>query len=174
MLTLIHRQRGTQSGSVQYGTGLVEIDSWTPNVDNVILNCVTELTTTDMPAINHRFIRTADHSNSPWFTYSCGGQIGGNNWSLDNRRSGNNRTSNAHGFINHDTDFVDIYFYTKTGDYRRNRPALVKDWYDIAPWIDTSASLTIIVPFWRIQRVEIQRWLPYTYPAWCWNSGLFC
>ena len=43
---------GTQSGVIQYGTGVIELESWTPNVDNLIsLQSLT--TTTDMLPINH-------------------------------------------------------------------------------------------------------------------------
>ncbi|MCX0332298.1 hypothetical protein NVT87_15630, partial [Acinetobacter radioresistens] len=42
---------GTSSGSIQYGTGKIEIDSWTPNTDNqLVLQSLT--TTTDMPPVN--------------------------------------------------------------------------------------------------------------------------
>ncbi len=42
---------GTRSGVIQYGTGVVELDSWTPNIDNRLeLQSLT--TTTDLPPIN--------------------------------------------------------------------------------------------------------------------------
>ena len=48
---------GTSSGSIQYGTGKIEIDSWTPNTDNrLTLQSLT--TTTDMPPVNRISFRT--------------------------------------------------------------------------------------------------------------------
>ncbi len=48
---------GIASGVIRYGTGEVEIDSWTPNIDNTIqLQSLT--TTTDLPPINRISFRT--------------------------------------------------------------------------------------------------------------------
>lgn len=48
---------GIQSGVIQYGTGAVEIDSWTPNADNTItLESLT--TTTDLLPVNKISFRT--------------------------------------------------------------------------------------------------------------------
>ena len=48
---------GTQSGVIQYGTGVIELESWTPDVDNnLTLESLT--TTTDMLPINHVSFRT--------------------------------------------------------------------------------------------------------------------
>ena len=47
---------GTQSGIIQYGTGVVEFDSWTPNVDNQLtLQSLT--TTTDMLPTTSALVR---------------------------------------------------------------------------------------------------------------------
>ncbi|HQZ60365.1 MAG TPA: hypothetical protein PLQ39_11870, partial [Acinetobacter sp.] len=134
---------GTQSGSVQYGTGLVEIDSWTPNVDNVIsLQSLT--TTTDMPAINHVSFRTPTIPIRPASLTVVVAAMAGGQLTLTTDEAGIIETSNAHGFINHDTGFVDIYFYTKTEITGANRPAIeAEDWYDIALEY-TEASLTYI------------------------------
>lgn len=154
---------GTQSGSVQYGTGLVEIDSWTPNVDNVIsLQSLT--TTTDMPAINHVSFRTPTIPIRPASLTVVVAAMAGGQLTLTTDEAGIIETSNAHGFINHDTGFVDIYFYTKTEITGANRPAIqAKDWYDIALEY-TEASLTYInVPFWIDPTSVRYNAIAYTY-----------
>ena len=154
---------GTQSGSVQYGTGLVEIDSWTQNVDNVIsLQSLT--TTTDMPAINHVSFRTPTIPIRPASLTVVVAAMAGGQLTLTTDAAGIIETSNAHGFINHDTGFVDIYFYTKTEITGANRPAIeAEDWYDIALEY-TEASLTYInVPFWIDPTSVRYNAIAYTY-----------
>ena len=154
---------GTQSGSVQYGTGLVEIDSWTPNVDNVIsLQSLTA--TTDMPAINHVSFRTPTIPIRPASLTVVVAAMAGGQLTLTTNAAGIIETSNAHGFINHETGFVDIYFYTKTKITGANRPAIeAEDWYDIALEY-TEASLTYInVPFWIDPTSVRYNAIAYTY-----------
>ena len=48
---------GIASGSIQYGTGKVEIESWTPHADNTS-NLDSLTITTDMPTMNQVSIKT--------------------------------------------------------------------------------------------------------------------
>lgn len=154
---------GTQSGSVQYGTGVVEFDSWTPNVDNQLtLQSLT--TTTDMLPIHHVSFRTPTIPIRPASLTVVVAAMAGGQLTLTTDAAGIIETSNAHGFINHDTGFVDIYFYTKTEITGANRPAIeAEDWYDIALEY-TEASLTYInVPFWIDPTSVRYNAIAYTY-----------
>jgi hypothetical protein len=104
---------GTQSGVIQYGTGVIELESWTPNVDNQLtLQSLT--TTTDMLPIHHVSFRTPTIPIRPGSLTVVVGKIAGGQLTLTANEAGIIETDEAHGSINYETGFVDIYFYKKT------------------------------------------------------------
>ncbi|MBP9787215.1 MAG: hypothetical protein KBC72_06550, partial [Acinetobacter sp.] len=139
---------GTQSGVIQYGTGVAEIESWTPNVDNQLtLQSLT--TTTDMLPINHVSFRTPTIPIRPGSLTVVAAALAGGQLTLTADNAGVIETAQAHGLINYDTGFVDIYFYTKTEITSGNRPSIeAEDWY--LPELEyVEASKTYInVPYW--------------------------
>ncbi|MCH7331413.1 hypothetical protein [Acinetobacter modestus] len=139
---------GTQSGTIQYGTGLIDVDSWTPSVDNnLTLQSLT--TTTDMPPIQHVSFRTPTIPIRPGSLTVVAAAMAGGQLTLTADNAGVIETTQAHGLINYDTGFVDIYFYTKTEITSSNRPSIeAEEWY--LPELEyTEASKTYInVPYW--------------------------
>jgi len=139
---------GTQSGTIQYGTGIIDVDSWTPSVDNSLtLQSLT--TTTDMPPIQHVSFRTPTIPIRPGSLTVVAAAMAGGQLTLTADNAGVIETTQAHGFINYDTGFVDIYFYTKTEITSGNRPSIeAEDWY--LPELEyVEASKTYInVPYW--------------------------
>lgn len=139
---------GTQSGTIQYGTGIIDVDSWTPSVDNnLTLQSLT--TTTDMPPIQHVSFRTPTIPIRPGSLTVVAAAMAGGQLTLTADNAGVIETPQAHGLINYDTGFVDIYFYTKTEITSLNRPSIeAQDWY--LPELEyTDAGKTYInVPYW--------------------------
>ena len=139
---------GTQSGTIQYGTGLIDVDSWTPSVDNnLTLQSLT--TTTDMPPIQHVSFRTPTIPIRPGSLTVVAAAMAGGQLTLTADNAGVIETTQAHGLINYDTGFVDIYFYTKTEITSGNRPSIeAQEWY--LPELEyVEASKTYInVPYW--------------------------
>ncbi|MEG2268276.1 MAG: hypothetical protein RSC68_28625, partial [Acinetobacter sp.] len=114
---------GTQSGVIQYGTGVAEIESWTPSVDNnLTLQSLT--TTTDMPPIQHVSFRSPTIPIRPGSLTVVAAAMAGGQLTLTADNAGVIETAQAHGLINYDTGFVDIYFYTKTEITSGNRPSI--------------------------------------------------
>ena len=139
---------GIASGVIQYGTGEVEIDSWTPSADNTIqLQSLT--TTTDLPPINRISFRTPLIPLRPQSLTVVVASLEFGQLTLTTNENGVIETSRAHGGINHDTGFVDIYFYTKTKVTPENRTILeAKDWYDpLLEYIELGETY-INVPVW--------------------------
>ena len=139
---------GIASGVIRYGTGEVEIDSWTPNIDNTIqLQSLT--TTTDLPPINRISFRTLLIPLRPQSLTVVVASLEFGQLTLTSDASGKIETSKAHGQVNHDTGFVDIYFYTKTKVTPENRTILeAKDWYDpLLEYIELGETY-INVPVW--------------------------
>lgn len=139
---------GTSSGIVQYGTGKIEISSWTPGATNTLtLQSLT--TTTDQPPINHVSFRVPIvpvRSSSLTVVASplTGGQI-----TLTADSAGEMSASNAMGKINYETGFVDIYYFTKTLITSGNRPDIeAEDWYNVDQEYTESGSTYINVPVW--------------------------
>ena len=139
---------GTQSGTIQYGTGIVELSSWTPNVDNQItLQSLT--TTTDMLPIHHVSFRTPTIPIRPGSLTVVVAATAGGQLTLTANEEGVIETTQAHGLINHETGFVDIYFYTKTEITDVNRPAIeAKDWYLPELEFSEAGKTYINVPYW--------------------------
>lgn len=139
---------GTQSGTIQYGTGIIDVDSWTPSVDNSLtLQSLT--TTTDMPPIQHVSFRSPTIPIRPGSLTVVAAALAGGQLTLTADNAGVIETAQAHGLINYDTGFVDIYFYTKTEITSGNRPSIeAEDWY--LPELEyVEASKTYInVPYW--------------------------
>ena len=154
---------GIASGVIQYGTGEVEIDSWTPNTDNTIqLQSLT--TTTDLPPINRISFRTPLIPLRPQSLTVVVASLEFGQFTLTSDASGKIETSKAHGQVNHDTGFVDIYFYTKTKVTPENRPILeAKDWYDpLLEYIELGETY-INVPVWVDASSVHYNAIAYTY-----------
>lgn len=139
---------GIASGSIQYGTGQVEIESWTPNGDNTIrLDSLT--TTTDLPPMNQVSFRTPVIPIRPQSLTVVVASLEHGQLTLTTDENGVIETSLAHGKINHDTGFVDIYFYTKTEITEANRAEITaKDWYDVRMEYEEAGKTYINVPVW--------------------------
>ncbi|ENW78671.1 hypothetical protein F909_03633 [Acinetobacter sp. ANC 3929] len=139
---------GTQSGTIQYGTGIVELSSWTPNVDNQItMQSLT--TTTDMLPIHHVSFRTPTIPIRPGSLTVVVAAMAGGQLTLTANEAGLIETTQAHGFINYETGFVDIYFYTKTEITVANRPAIeAEEWYLPELEFSEAGKTYINVPYW--------------------------
>lgn len=139
---------GIASGVIQYGTGKVEIDSWTPNADNSItLESLT--TTTDLPPLNHVSFRTPIIPIRPQSLTVVVASLDYGQLTLTTDANGVIETNRAHGSINHDTGFVDLYFYTKTEITVANRAEIeANDWYDQLLEYDEAGKTYINVPVW--------------------------
>lgn len=139
---------GIQSGVIQYGTGIVEIDSWTPNADNtIVLESLT--TTTDLLPINKISFRTPIMPIRPQSLTVVVGTIEFGQLTLTADENGVIETSRAHGQVNWDNGFVTIYFYTKTKITEANRAEIeANDWYDPLLEYQEGADTFINVPVW--------------------------
>ena len=139
---------GIASGSIQYGTGKVEIESWTPNGDNTVsLDSLT--TTTDLPPMNQISFRTPVIPIRPQSLTVVVASLEHGQLTLTTDENGVIETSLAHGKINHDTGFVDIYFYDKTEITEANRAEIIaKDWYDVRMEYQEAGKTYINVPVW--------------------------
>lgn len=154
---------GTQSGTIQYGTGLIDVDSWTPNVDNQLtLQSLT--TTTDMLPINHVSFRVPtipirSGSLTVVVAAMAGGQL-----TLTADNAGVIETDEAHGFVNFETGFADIYFYTKTEITSGNRPSIEsEDWYLPELEYSDAGKTYINVPYWIDATSVRYNAIAYTY-----------
>jgi len=139
---------GIQSGVIQYGTGIVEIDSWTPNADNTItLESLT--TTTDLLPVNKISFRTPIMPIRPQSLTVVVGTIEFGQLTLTADENGVIETSRAHGQVNWDNGFVTIYFYTKTKITEANRAEIeANDWYDPLLEYQEGLDTYINVPVW--------------------------
>ena len=139
---------GIQSGVIQYGTGIVEIDSWTPNTDNTItLESLT--TTTDLLPVNKISFRTPIMPIRPQSLTVVVGTIEFGQLTLTADENGVIETSRAHGQVNWGNGFVTIYFYTKTKITEANRAEIeANDWYDPLLEYDDLDGRYINVPVW--------------------------
>ncbi|MFW1952074.1 hypothetical protein [Acinetobacter beijerinckii] len=138
---------GTQSGTIQYGTGIAEFDSWTPSVDNQLtLQALT--TTTDMLPINHISFRTPTVPIRPGSLTVVVAAMAGGQLTLTANEAGIIETDEAHGSINYDTGFVDIYFYKKTK--KSDHPEIVNEpWYDpLLDYTDVGNTVWVNAPYW--------------------------
>ncbi|WP_312049241.1 hypothetical protein [Acinetobacter courvalinii] len=154
---------GSQSGTIQYGTGIVELSSWTPNVDNQItMQSLT--TTTDMLPIHHVSFRTPTIPIRPGSLTVVVAAMAGGQLTLTANEAGVIETAQAHGFINYETGFVDIYFYTKTEITDANRPAIeAEEWYLPQLEFQESGKTYINVPYWIDSTSVRYNAVAYTY-----------
>ncbi len=153
---------GTQSGIIQYGTGVAEIESWTPNVDNQLtLQSLT--TTTDMQPIHHVCFRTPTIPIRPGSLTVVVAKISGGQLTLTADESGKINTEEAHGFINYETGFVDIYFYKKTK--KSDHPEIAdEDWYDpLLDYTDVGNTVWVNAPVWIDATSVRYNAIAYTY-----------
>lgn len=139
---------GIQSGLIQYGTGIVEIDSWTPNADNTItLESLT--TTTDLLPVNKISFRTPIMPIRPQSLTVVVGTLEYGQLTLTADENGVIETSRAHGQVNWENGFVTIYFYTKTKITEANRAEIeANEWYDPLLEYDELDGRYINVPVW--------------------------
>ena len=154
---------GIASGVIQYGTGKVEIDSWTPGVDNtIVLESLT--TTTDLPPMNRINFRTPIIPIRPQSLTVVVASLDFGQLTLTTDENGVIETSRAHGSINHDTGFVNIYFYTKTEITAVNRAEIeANDWYDPLLEYDELGKTYINVPVWIDASSVRYNAIAYTY-----------
>ena len=139
---------GTASGEIQYGNGELSLTSWTPNTDNVLtLESLT--TTTDLPPLNHVSFRTPIIPIRPQSLTVVVASLDYGQLTLTTDANGVIETNRAHGSINHDTGFVDLYFYTKTEITVANRAEIeANDWYDPLLEYEEAGKTYINVPVW--------------------------
>ncbi len=154
---------GTSSGSIQYGTGKIEIDSWTPNTDNQLtLQSLT--TTTDMPPVNKVSFRTPVSPLRPGSLTVVVATLDFGQLTLRADDDGIIETSRAHGQINYDTGFVDLFFYTKTKITEANRPGLESEpWYDLLLEYQEGTETYINIPVWVAPETVRYNAVAYTY-----------
>ena len=139
---------GVMSGTMQYGTGKVELSSWTPNTDNV-LTLQSLITTTDIPPINQVSFRTPVIPIRPSSLTVVVGTLEYGQLTLRADDNGVIETTEAHGGINYDTGFVDLYFYKKTEITDANRAEIeAKDWYDVSLEYAENGKQYINMPVW--------------------------
>ncbi|WP_212388517.1 hypothetical protein [Acinetobacter junii] len=153
---------GTQSGVIQYGTGVIELESWTPNVDNnLVLQSLT--TTTDMLPINHVSFRTPTIPIRPGSLTVVVASLEFGQLTLTANQAGVIETDEAHGSINYETGFVDIYFYKKTK--KSDHPEIVdEDWYDpLLDYTDVGNTVWVNAPVWIDATSVRYNAIAYTY-----------
>jgi len=139
---------GIASGSIQYGTGQVEIESWTPSGDNIVsLDSLT--TTTDLPPMNQVSFRTPVIPIRPQSLTVVVASLDFGQLTLTADENGVIETSQAHGTINYDTGFVSIFFYTKTEITAENQAEIeAQAWYDPLLKYEELGKQYVNVPVW--------------------------
>ncbi|WP_347473223.1 hypothetical protein ABEF86_16205 (plasmid) [Acinetobacter thermotolerans] len=154
---------GTQSGVIQYGTGIVEIDSWTPGVDNIIeLQSLT--TTTDLPPANKISFRTPVTPLRPQSMTIVVGTLDYGQLTLTADENGIIKTDHAHGQVNWINGFAQIYFYIKTKITEANREEIeAYDWYDPLLEYDEGGDTYINIPVWVDASTVRYNAIAYTY-----------
>ncbi|MFW1853000.1 hypothetical protein ACG9XR_20865 [Acinetobacter guillouiae] len=154
---------GITAGSVNYGTGMVEIDSWTPLTESTVsLQSLT--TTTDAIEINHISFRIPVIPVRPSSVTVVLSTVEFGALNLQFDEQGKVETSKAHGSVNYETGFVDIFFYTKTEITAANRPGIeAKDWYDVLLEYEELNKKYINVPVWVVPDSVKYNAVAYTY-----------
>ncbi|AVH14363.1 hypothetical protein [Acinetobacter indicus] len=139
---------GISSGLIQYGTGNVEINSWTPGADNLVtLESLT--TTTDLPPLNQINFRTPVIPIRPQSLTVVVASLDFGQLTLTADENGVIETSQAHGTINYDTGFVSIFFYTKTEITAENQAEIeAQAWYDPLLKYEEPGKQYVNVPVW--------------------------
>lgn len=154
---------GIASGVIYYGNGVVELDTWTPNIDNtVVLQSLT--TTTDLPPVNKLSFRTPIIPIRPQSLTVVISSLDFGQLTLTADENGVIETSRAHGKINYDTGFVEIYFYIKTEITTANRPEIeAKPWYDPLLEYEEATKTYLNVPVWIDASSARYNAVAYTY-----------
>lgn len=154
---------GIASGVIYYGNGVVELDTWTPNIDNtVVLESLT--TTTDLPPVNKLSFRTPIIPIRPQSLTVVISSLDFGQLTLTADENGVIETSRAHGKINYDTGFVEIYFYIKTEITTANRPEIeAKPWYDPLLEYEEATKTYLNVPVWIDASSARYNAVAYTY-----------
>lgn len=154
---------GIASGVIYYGNGVVELDTWTPNIDNtVVLQSLS--TTTDLPPVNKLSFRTPIIPIRPQSLTVVISSLDFGQLTLTADENGVIETSRAHGKINYDTGFVEIYFYTKTEITVVNRPEIeAKPWYDPLLEYEEATKTYLNVPVWIDASSARYNAVAYTY-----------
>jgi hypothetical protein len=154
---------GIASGVIYYGNGVVELDTWTPNIDNtVVLQSLT--TTTDLPPVNKLSFRTPIIPIRPQSLTVVISSLDFGQLTLTADENGVIETSRAYGKINYDTGFVEIYFYTKTEITVANRPEIeAKPWYDSLLEYEEASKKFLNVPVWVDASSARYNAVAYTY-----------
>lgn len=138
---------GIQSGSIQYGNGVVEVTSWTPGADNT-LSLQSLTTTTDLPPVNKISFRTPIMPIRPQSLTVIVGTLDHGQLTLTADENGVIETDHAHGQVNWENGFVSIYFYKKTKK-TDNLWILDEPWYDpLLEYTDTGNTVWINAPVW--------------------------
>lgn len=152
---------GTLSGTIQYGTGVAEFDTWTPNVDNQ-LTLQSMTTTTDMLPVHHVSFRTPTIPIRPSSLTVVVAPLSGGQLTVTANEAGVIETPQAHGKINYDTGFVDIYFYEKKR--KSEIPDVVNQpWYSPELEYTEGGAIYINVPFWIDPTSVRYNAIAYTY-----------
>lgn len=154
---------GIASGVIYYGNGVVELDTWTPNIDNtVVLQSLT--TTTDLPPVNKLSFRTPIIPIRPQSLTVVISSLDFGQLTLTADENGVIETSRAHGKINYDTGSVEIYFYIKTEITTANRPEIeAKPWYDPLLEYEEATKTYLNVPVWIDASSARYNAVAYTY-----------
>jgi len=154
---------GITAGSVNYGIGVVEIDSWTPLTESAI-SLQSLATTTDAIEINHISFRIPVIPVRPSSVTVVLSTVEFGSLNLQFDEQGKVETSKAHGSVNYETGFVDINFYTKTELTATNRPEIeAKDWYDVLLEYEELNKKFINVPIWVVPDSVKYNAISYTY-----------
>ena len=139
---------GTQSGVIQYSTGLVELTSWTPSASND-LDLQSLTTTMDLQPINHISFRTPTTPIRPSSLTLVVASMTLGQLTIPTNKNGVIETAQAHGFINYETGFVDVYFYDKTEITVANRAEIeAEDWYSVELEYEEGGATYINAPHW--------------------------
>lgn len=154
---------GIASGLIQYGTGKVEIDSWTPGAPNSIL-LKSLATTTDMLPVNKISFRTPAIPIRPQSLTIVVASLDFGQMTLTADENGKIETSRAHGEINYETGMVSVYFHEKTEITAQNRTDIeANGWYSQILEYAESGKTYINVPVWVIPSSARYNAVAYTY-----------
>ena len=120
---------GTASGEIRYGTGEVILNAWTPNVANTLaLESLT--TTTDLLPLSHMSFRTPIIPIRVQSMTIAVSTLEHGVLTLTADENGVIETPLAHGKVNYETGFTQIYFYQKVQLTIDNRAEIeAEPWY---------------------------------------------
>lgn len=139
---------GTSAGTVHYGSGDVQVSSWKSSaLNSVVLDSLT--TTTDIQPTHHINFRIPVIPVRPGSLSVVLATLDYGNLTLRANDLGYIETDLAHGKINYDMGYVDIYFYKKTEITALNRSDIEsKEWYLFELEYTQGTKQFINVPIW--------------------------